>query len=218
MDTEDSRTELAQQACQERAVLEELVEQLASTSRIRRQKTASVIALVADEDASVLVPYIEQLGEGLMHPEAQTRWELLHVLNALGALGQTFDDEVIGAAQDALYDESNGIVREAAFRFFCSYGAASPAHSDEVWLYIDEAIQCYHGNGEFTDMLTCLVEFAQGDISMETSTALASRMRFDAENGSGTLRMRAGQIMEAFKAHGGSYDMLSAPARPGENA
>lgn len=194
------REQLAHMAVSNGDILEEVVEQLAGTSRIKRQKAASVIALIADEDASVLLPYAEDISAGLGYPEAQTRWEVLHALDCMGHAGQRYDEDVIAAAEDALYDESSGVVREAAFRFFCGYGAASPENSDEVWPLIDEAIQCYHGNGEFSDMLTHLVEFAQGNISAETSAALALRMKFDAENASGTLRMRAGQIMEAFEA------------------
>lgn len=200
----DLREELAHAAAKNEETLAEVVNELGGTSRVKRQKAASVIALVADEDASVLLPFAEDISAALGYPEAQTRWEVLHALDCMGKAGQRYDDDVIAAAEDALYDESNGIVREAAFRFFCGYGAASPSNSDEVWPLIDEAIQCYHGDGEFADMLTQLVVFAQGDISMETSAALALRMKFDAKNASGTLRMRAEQILQAFEGRGGT--------------
>ena len=87
----------------------------------------------------------------------------------------------------------------AAFHFVGGYGSASTDHSEEVWTQIDEAIQCDHGNPEFTDMLTQLVAFAEGNISLATSSALAQRMKFDSENASGTLRMRSEQIVAAHK-------------------
>ena len=50
-----------------------------------------------------------------------------------------------------------------------------------------------------TDMLMQLVAFAEGNISLTTSSALAQRMKFDSENASGTLRMRSEQIVAAHK-------------------
>lgn len=202
---QEQRAQLAQQAVKDSSILEEVLEQFSGTSRIKRQKAASVVALVAAEDASVLLPYTEDICEGLNRPEAQTRWETLRALDYMGKAGQHFGEDVIAAAEDALYDEANGIVREAAFRFFCGYGGASSANSEEVWPLIDEAIQCYHGNGEFADMLTCLVDFAQDDISFDVSAALAVRMKFDSENASGTLRMRAEQIVQAYLDRGGKF-------------
>lgn len=204
--TQEGREQAAKEALSDEGVLADLVEQLGGTNRLKRQKAASTIALVADADAKVLLPYAEEIGEGLNRPEAQTRWETLHVLDLMGKAGQRYSDDTLAAAEDALYDEGSGIVREAAFHFFCGYGAASPENSDEVWPLIDEAIQCYHGNPEFADMLTHLVEFAQGNISMKTSGALAMRMKFDSETASGTLRMRAEQIVQAFKNRGGAFE------------
>ncbi len=117
----------------------------------------------------------------------------------MGKAGQRYGEDVLVAAEDSLYDETNGFVREAAFHFFCGYGSASVDNSEEVWTQIDEAIQCYHGNPEFTDMLMQLVAFAEGNISLATSSALAQRMKFDSENASGTLRMRSEQIVAAHK-------------------
>lgn len=201
---QSEKEQLAHAAVANEETLGAVVDELGGTSRVKRQKAASVIALVADEDAAVLLPFVEDISSALGYPEAQTRWEVLHALDCMGKIGQKYGEDVLAAAEDALYDEASGIVREAAFRFFCGYGAASPSNSDEVWPLIDEAIQCYHGNGEFADMLSCLVEFSQGNISKETSAALALRMKFDAENASGTLRMRAEQILGAFEERGGA--------------
>lgn len=204
LSTVEDREDTAKLACSDAETLEELIELFGGSSRIKRQKAASTLSLVAEQDASILLPYAEDISEGLSRPEAQTRWETLNILDLMGKAGQRYDNDVIAAAEDALYDEDNGIVREAAFRFFCGYGGASESNSVEVWPLIDEAIQCYHGNPEFADMLTHLVEFANGSISMETSAALAMRMRFDAENGSGTLKMRANQIVQSYLDRGGS--------------
>lgn len=198
-DTNEQREALAQQALEDESIVEQLAQEVAESGRMRRQKAASTIALIALQDASVLLPYADDIASGLTKPEAQTRWEVLHALDLMGKAGQRYGEDVLAAAEDALYDETNGIVREAAFHFFCGYGSASVENSEKVWTQIDEAIQCYHGNPEFSDMLTQLVAFAESDISLATSSALAQRMKFDAENGSGTLRMRSEQIVSAHK-------------------
>ncbi len=197
IDTPEEREKTASAALHDEELLEGLAALVAGSSRTRRQKAASTIAIVSNMDASVLFPYVEDITTGLSRPEAQTRWEVLHALDQMGKAGQRYDEDVIAAAEDALYDENSGIVREAAFRFFCGYGSASRENSEEVWPQIDEAIQCYHGNPEFSDMLADLVAFAEGNISIETSAALAQRMKFDSESASGTLRMRSEQIIEA---------------------
>ena len=200
LETQEAREEAAELAIGSKEVLESYIELLSGNSRSKRQKAATVIILVAVKNAEVLKPYADEIADALNRPEAQTRWEVLNALNLMGKAGVRYGKDVIASAEDALYDEGSGIVREAAFRFFCGYGSASEANSDEVWPLIDEAIQCYHGNPEFNDMLTALAEFAEGGISKETSKALAERMKFDAENGTGTLRMRSQQIVAAYEA------------------
>lgn len=197
--TAEEREALAEQALTDESLVDALAQEIAGSSRIRRQKAASTVALIADKDASVLLPFADDIASGLTKPEAQTRWEVLHALDQMGKAGQRYGEDVLVAAEDSLYDETNGFVREAAFHFFCGYGSASVDNSEEVWTQIDEAIQCYHGNPEFTDMLMQLVAFAEGNISLATSSALAQRMEFDSENASGTLRMRSEQIVAAHK-------------------
>ena len=199
LDTTEQREAIAEKAMHNDEMLGVLADAVAGSSRTKRQKAASVLAIISNIDASVLFPYVDAISSGLVRPEAQTRWEVLHTLDQMGKAGQRYPEDVIAAAEDALYDENNGIVREAAFRFFCGYGSASSENSEEVWPQIDEAIQCYHGNPEFADMLTQLVSFAEGNISLETSAALAQRMKFDSENASGTLRMRSEQIVAAHE-------------------
>lgn len=197
IDTQDEREIVAAKAIADEELLVQLAELMAGSSRTLRQKAASTLAIVSNQDASALFAFVDDIASGLTRPEAQTRWEALHILDQMGKAGQRYGENVLAAAEDALYDEKNGIVRESAFHFFCGYGSASPENSEEVWPQIDEAIQCYHGNPEFADMLTQLVAFAEGDISLSTSAALAQRMKFDSENASGTLRMRSEQVVAA---------------------
>ena len=66
------------------------------------------------------------------------------------------------------------------------WGATSVERSREAWPILDEAIQCYHGDLEYRDMLGCLYEFGQGEIDAEVAEKLALRLKFDAENGKGS--------------------------------
>ena len=63
----------------------------------------------------------------------------------------------------------------------------------------DEAIQCYHGDLEYRDMLALLFAFAHGQIAGSVAAELAGRLQFDAENGKGSyLRVRSREIYDAL--------------------
>lgn len=176
-----------------------LVEELAGSSRRRRQEVAHKIATVAHTDASMVTPFAGSLMDALERPEAQTRWE---VLDALTALVDEHAEEVapaFEAAETALFDEDSAPVRLAGFVFLCRFGATSEERSDQVWPLLDEAIQCYHGDPEYRDMLVALLAFVQGAASAATKAALAERLKFDAENGASYVKSFSVQIIQACK-------------------
>ncbi len=199
IETAEAREETAAHATRNKRVMKRLVSLLSGSSRVQRQHAAMTIALAAADEPDSLTGYKGEVADALNRPESQTRWECLNALCELVRAGETFDEGILQSVEDALYDEDSGIVREGAFRFFCTYGAQNAKASDYVWPYLDEAIQCYHGDPEFADMLSSLLEFAEGKISSKTRKALTERMSFDAENAKGTLRMRAEQIIAACK-------------------
>ncbi|CDD39407.1 putative uncharacterized protein [Collinsella sp. CAG:398] len=81
----------------------------------------------------------------------------------------------------------------------CAWGATERGRSKKVWPIVDEAIQCYHGDLEYRDMLGYLYVFAEGKIAGDVAEELAARLHFDAENGKGAyLKARSREI----------YDML----------
>ena len=176
-----------------------LVEELAGSSRRRRQEVAHKIATVAHTDASMVTPFVGSLMDALERPEEQTRWE---VLDALTALVDEHAEEVapaFEAAETALFDEDSAPVRLAGFVFLCRFGATSEERSDQVWPLLDEAIQCYHGDPEYRDMLVALLAFVQGAASAATKAALAERLKFDAENGASYVKSFSVQIIQACK-------------------
>lgn len=176
--------------------LQLVVEQVASSSRRNRQKASCVISAVAKETPEVLVPHIPTLVEVLDFDEAQTRWEVLDALTILVSFDSRACDKALEGAETALFDEDNGPVRLSALRFLCKLGSTTENRSEKVWPLLDEAIQCYHGDLEFQDMLTAVVDFSAGKISQNVKEQLGVRMAFDAANAKGWLRKRAAQIIE----------------------
>lgn len=181
-------------------MLEECVKELSGGRRRSRQEASHVIARVAANDPDRLVGYVDSLVDALYRPEAQTRWEVLDALSRMAADHADLVAPACDGAEAALFDETSSAVRLAAFKFLTRYGISSPQCSNEVWGLLDEAIQCYHGDPEYRDMLGYLLDFAKGDLSEETSSALAARVSFDAERGSGYIKAFSGDILKAIGA------------------
>lgn len=182
------------------AKVELLVEALSGPRRRARQEAAHELAVIAREDLSAVEPYATELVDALYRPEAQTRWE---VLDALTELVEVAPGKVGPAAEEAetsLFDEDSSTVRLAAFRFLAKLGSRSPERSEQVWPLLDEAIQCYHGDPEYRDMLQSLYEFASGNISSSVSDAVAERVSFDAKSSRGYIQSRSNDIIEMIKA------------------
>lgn len=174
-----------------------LIQELAGSSRRRRQEVAHKIATVAKADPTMVTPFVDSLVDALDRPEAQTRWE---VLDALAALAEEHAEDVACAfegAETALFDEDSAPVRLAAFVFLCRYAASSEERSDEAWPLLDEAIQCYHGDAEYRDMLVALLAMVQGKASVAAKQALAARLKFDSENGVSYIKGFSAEIIQA---------------------
>lgn len=148
----------------------------------------------------MLVPHGSAFVDALNRPEAQTRWECLDILTALVDCDSRTCDKAVPGAEAALFDEESGPVRLAAMRFLCKLGATTENRSEKVWPLIDEAIQCWHGDLEFQDMLVAVVDFSAGKLALQVKEELRDRMKFDAENGKGALKRRAQQIVENVQA------------------
>jgi hypothetical protein len=192
---DDDKTQIAERALGEPKLLGEVVEALAGEDRRARQFAASVVHDVSEHDASLLRPYVDELADALHRPESQTRWEVLGVFENLVAVDARLVDKALPGAETALHDEESGVVRLAAFRLLTSYGATTAHRSDRVWPLIAEAIRCYHGDAEFTPMLSGVYKMVSGNASDEVKLAAAEIMTFDAENGKGLLKRHAARIV-----------------------
>ena len=190
-----SNSELSAQGEAQAKDFAALAEDLEGASRRARQSAASVFARQAKEDPESVLPYGASFVDALHRPEAQTRWECLDALTQLVPLDSRLCDKAIVGAESALFDEDSGTVRLAAMRFLCALGATTQKRSEKVWPYIDEAIQCYHGDLEFQDMLNAVMNFSAGKISAHVKEQLLACMAFDAENGKGALGRKAQAII-----------------------
>ena len=177
------------------AALAALVDQLSAAGRRSRQDAAHTIESIARTSPELLLPHADRLVEALGRPEAQTRWEVLSTLSEMVQVDADAVADAFEGAESSLFDEGSATVRLAAFRFLARLGSTGARMSDEVWPLLDEAVQCYHGDPEYRDMLACLLDFAHGELSEATSQALAARVSFDAENGRSYIRSFSEQIV-----------------------
>ena len=189
-------TKIANEALKSDKQLEKLIQTIESGQRRDRQHAAAAINIISKTDADVLGKHIDTLIDGLNRPEAQTRWELLEAMATLVDIDEDACGKAIPEAEAALFDEESGSVRLGAMRFLCKLGATSEERSEQTWPLIDEAIQCYHGDLEFNDMLNALIDFSKGSLSDDVKAALKDRMSFDAANAKGTLKRRAQTIID----------------------
>ena len=176
-----------------------LIEELSGASRRRRQEVAHQLAIAAKAHPQIMLGHVDALVDALYRPEAQTRWEVLDALvimvpNHAKEVGAAFE-----GAEAALFDELSSTLRLSAFTLLSTWGATERGRSKKVWPVIDEAIQCYHGDAEYRDMLVALLGLARGSVSDDTRQALATRVRFDAESGSGYIRSFSAEILQALE-------------------
>ena len=197
VDPSVTKGEYVEQVLADPDILAALIDALCGSARRARQFSATIVGSIAKVNPQVLVPSVNSLLDALHRPEAQTRWEILDALYELASLCSDECEEGIAGAEASLYDEESGPARLAAFRFLCGIGATSAERSKRVWPYLDEAIQCYHGDLEYQDMLGELVRFAGSAIDGEVKSALAARVKFDADNGKGALQHKSQSIVDA---------------------
>lgn len=189
--------DLAKAALSDASFLEQVVEAISGDDRRLRQRCAGALSAVSRMQPELLLPYAHELADALHRPEARTRWECLDALTNLVPLDARSTDKGVSGAETSLYDEDSGPARLAAFRFLAAYGATTENRAARVWPLLDEAIQCYHGDPEYQDMLTSTIAFAKGKASREVKDELVARMKFDADNGQGQLGRRSREAVQA---------------------
>lgn len=168
---------------------------LAGDDRPQRSLAARVINELATLKPEMLKERGAELADALDRPEAQTRWEILGALEKMVAVDARIVDKAIVPATTALHDAESGVVRLAAFRMMCAYGATTAKRSEKVWPLIDEALRVYHGDPEFANMLSGVVRLMSSESTPDgLKHDAAERMEFDAEHTKGVLGRRARQI------------------------
>lgn len=192
----EQRMKIAELVESDSHVLDEMIKSLQGPSRRTRQNAASVFSIVASRKPELLIGHIDAFIDALNRPESQTRWECLDVLTALISLDSCACEKAIPGAESALFDEGAGSLHLSALRFLCAIGATTQARSVQVWPLVDEAIQCYHGDFEYSEMLSAVTGFAEGELDQTVKDSLKDRMAFDATSGKGALKKRSQQIVD----------------------
>lgn len=190
------KEEVAARAAAQPAMLAAVMDALADSDRRRRQHASRVVHALAIHAPDTLRPCAEALADALERPESQTRWEILGALEKLVATDARIIDKALSGITTSLHDVDSGVVRLAAFRVLCSYGATTARRSEKVWPLIDEAIRVYHGDPEFTNMLSGVTRLVSGAATDEVKLAAAERMTFDSEHTKGLVGRRAKRIVE----------------------
>lgn len=177
-----------------------LVGELSSSSRRRRQESAARLSAASREDPEALAPYVDDLVDALFRPEAQTRWEVLDILTDLAPAHAPEVEPAFEGAEASLFDEDSSTVRLSAFLFLAALACAEPAQFGRVWPLLDEAVQCYHGDPEYREMLQGMLALERSPISDEDAQKVVDRVSFDAKNGVGFIKSLSGQIVRAGEA------------------
>ncbi len=123
----------AEAALTDSKLLASVVDALAGEDRRSRQVAASVVHAGRPEQPALLKDYAPQLADALHRPESQTRWEVLGTFEVLVPVDARLVDKALPAVETALHDEESGVVRLAAFRLLCAYGATTARRSEKVW-------------------------------------------------------------------------------------
>ena len=188
--------EIVASLIQKPKLIDKVAEALGDASRRGRQNAAAIMSELCRHKPELALPYIEDIEDALNRPEARTRWECLDALTILVDHDSRACEKAIPDAEVSLFDEENGFVRLAALRFLCRIGATTAVRSEKTWPMIDEALQCYHGDIEYGDMLNAVVDYSHGKLSDQVKHGLADRVRFDAENSKGSLQRKSRQIID----------------------
>lgn len=188
MSNEGNNVEMTEEA------RDELVKKLEGTNRRQRQEASRALAAMARQDVDLIIDIAPILIDALSLPEAQTRWECLDALSEVADKDPEMVLDAFAGAEDSLFDDNSASARLSAFRFLTRYGAIAPECAAEAWPLISEAVQCYHGDPEYREMLICLREFARGELGDEVRELLAARMSFDAQNGRGFIKAYSSEV------------------------
>ena len=175
------------------------VEQLQGGVRRSRQEASQVLARIAKEDPASVADCADALVAALEVHEAQTRWQCLE---ALSEIARVSPESIVGGfdgAEEALFEEGSPSIRVATFRYFCCYSKISPEFSAKAWPIMAEALQCFHGDPEYRDMLICLRDVAGADLDQSVRANLNARMSFDAKNGRGLVKAYASDILSRMQ-------------------
>ncbi len=189
---------IAAKAAEDPVFLGEVLDALNGDDRSQRVAAARAVHALAVHAPDTLRAHGAALAEALEKPEAQTRWETLAAIEKVVTVDARVADKALTAAAEehGLHDADSGVVRLAAFKMLCAYGATTEKRSEKIWPWIAEAIRVYHGDPEYPAMLVAVIRLVTGGAADSVKLAAAETMAFDAEHSKGIPGRRAKRIVE----------------------
>lgn len=177
----------------------ELLKLLSGPSRLNRKNAAKTLYARVSENPEKFKKQINKFIDALKRPEAQTRWLCLDILSKMVSVDANACKDAIEGAEEALFDEKTSLIRVSAIRFLCRYGASSMTRSKEVWPLIKEAIQQFHGELEFDEMLGFVIYFASGKLNADVKKDLGKVIRQNQDSVGGPTEQRFKKILSELR-------------------
>lgn len=176
----------------------ELFKLMSGASRLKRKNAAKELSTRVKNQPEDYLDHIEEFVDALERPEAQTRWECLNALTHLVALKPDLCAKALEAAEEALFDDKASLLRLAAIRFICHYGALSIPRSKEAWPLVKEALSQFHGDIDFDQFLAFIVFFAKGKIALVIKKELTDLTNELIVGALPNTKFRLNKILEAL--------------------
>lgn len=188
--------EKAQNALKNEKALKELVEELAAATRIERQDASTALLIVAEAEPKTLIPFVDEIIDGINRPEIKTRYQVLEIIETVLASDAKIIEKHFEAIEGCLYDEISANVRGNAFAILAKYGATGPRRSETVWPMLSDCLRCKRGDLEFLGMVSSTIEMLEGKASESVLSSAGELFKYDLASSDINLRKKAKYICE----------------------
>jgi len=143
------------------AAIERLVGLLRSADPRVRGGAADGLAVLAEQDASTLVPHVEALAQALACEETQTRVGAQRALAAVAAVAPTALEEEFDQIRLGAFDPANNDLRRWSALAIGHYGAGDDARGRRAFPHLAEALRRFHDHRRPADLLAGVLLLAR---------------------------------------------------------
>jgi hypothetical protein len=108
-------------------------------------ESAASITKVAEQDASVVLPYAAFVVRGIDSPVKQVRWESLATLALLARHDPSLVGPLLSRLRDIIEHDGSVIARDKAIDALVAYGASAPDAARQVLPPLESALDSWSG-------------------------------------------------------------------------